>query len=98
MITACINTHVGHRRHMAGCALRAGPARQMMVVGRGFETRRQMALRADRIAFGAQPQAVRIVAVITDHAGTLHAALGEGPPFEDLALDLPVSMVEPALE
>ena len=78
--------------------MRPGAAWRVVVVLGGVEALRQVALRADGIALGAQALAVRVVAIGADHAGALHAALAEAAPFEDLAEDLAVGVVEAGVE
>ena len=58
----------------------------------------QMALAADRVALGAQLQAVRLVAVGAGHPGRVHPALQERAVVEDLAVDLAVGVVEARVE
>ena len=48
-----IHAHIGHGWHVAGYALCASTARRMPMMFRHIKTCRQVALRADRVAFGA---------------------------------------------
>ena len=70
VIAPPIHDHVGLRRHVAVDALRAGAARLVVVMLGDVELRRHVALRAQRVALGAQRQAVRIVAVRAGDART----------------------------
>jgi hypothetical protein len=88
-----IHAHVGHRWHVAGDAFRPRATRRVPMMLRHIEARGQVALRADGIALRAQATAVRVMAVGADDTGALHAALREGSPFEDLALDLAIRMI-----
>lgn len=58
-----MHNHVGLRRRMAVDALGTRAARFVVVMLAHIETRRQVTLRAERIAFDAQLRAVRIVTV-----------------------------------
>ena len=98
MIPPPINAHIGHGRHVAGYALRASTAGRMPMMFRHIKACRQVALRADRIAFCAQRAAMRVVAIGADHAGALHAALREGSPLKHLALNLAIGVIFALLE
>ena len=53
-----------------------------------------MALGADRVAFGFQRAAVRLVAIRTAHALGMHLRLQERPALEHLVQDLAIGMVK----
>lgn len=73
--------------------MRASTAGRMPMMFRHIKACRQMALCADRIAFGAQRTAMRVMAISANHAGALHAALHEGSPFEYLTLNLAIGVI-----
>mgnify|MGYP003694035785 CR=1 FL=1 len=98
VIAPRVDDHVILRRHMAVDALRAGAAGQVVMVRRHVELFRQVALRAERIALGSQLRAVRVVAVRAGDPGGMHAALQERAVFVDLAVDLPVGVIETGFE
>jgi hypothetical protein len=98
VIAPAIDDHVRLRRHVAVDALRAGAVGPVMVMLGHVEFRGQVALSAERVALGAQRQAVRVVTVRACDAGVLHAALNKGAVFEHLAVDLAVGMVETRLK
>ena len=78
--------------------MRASTARRMPMMFRHIKTCRQVALRADRVAFCAQRTAMRVVAIGADHAGALHAALREGAPLNYFALNLTSGVIFALLE
>ncbi len=98
VIAPVVDDHIGLGGHMAVDALRARAARLVMGVGGDVELGWQMALRAKRIAFGPQGEAMRLMAVRAGDAGMMHAALQERAIFEHLAVDLPVGMIEAGLQ
>ena len=98
MIPPPINAHIGHGRHVAGYALRASTAGRMPMMFRHIKACRQVALRANRIAFCAQRAAMRVVTIGADHAGALHAALREGSPLKYFALNLAIGVIFALLE
>ncbi len=93
-----IDHHVGLGGHVAVDTLGAGAAGLVVDMGRHVELRRQMALGAQRVALGAQLQAVRLVAVGAGDTCGVHAALQERAIFEDLAVDLSVRVIEARLQ
>ena len=68
------------------------------VVLRVVVARGQVALRADRVALGAQRAAVRVVAVAAGHARAVHPALQERAPDVDLVALLAVGVVQAGRE
>jgi hypothetical protein len=83
---------------MAADALGAGAANLVMVVLGHIEFCRHMALAAQCVALGAQFQAVRVVAIGAGDACVIHAALHKRAVFVNLAVDLPVGVIEPCLQ
>ena len=69
------------------------PGRVEVMRGR-VELRREVALRADRVARRAQLRAVRLVAVAAGHALRVHAAREERAPVVDLVALLAVGVIE----
>jgi hypothetical protein len=98
VIASPVDAHVGHGRHVAGRKLRALAARAMVMMRGNIEACGEVALRADHVALRPQRATMRLVAIGTDHARLAHARLRERAPLEDLAPDLAVGMVLPALE
>ena len=78
--------------------MRASTAGRMPMMFRHIKACRQVALRANRIAFCAQRAAVRFVAIGADYAGALHPALREGTPLKHLALNLAIGVIFALLE
>ena len=79
-------------------ALCAGAALLVMMMLRDVEFCRQMALRAKPIAFVAERQTMRLMAIGAGDASTIHAALDERSIFEHFAIDLPIGMIEAGLK
>ncbi len=94
VVVAHIHFHVGARRHVAGHTLSTGGTHRVMMMLRRVVAAGLVALGADRIAFGAQLSAVRVVAIAASDALVVHAALQERTVFEDLALDLPIDEIQ----
>ena len=63
VVAPFMDDHVGLGRHVAVHALRAGAVGLVVMVLGHIEFRRQMTLRAQRVALGSQGEAVRRVAV-----------------------------------
>src|SRR6202023_4005906 len=83
---------------MAVDALRAGAAELVMVMLGRLEPCREMALRAQAVPLGVQLDAVRVVAVRAGDPGGMHPALQERAVFIDLAVDLPIGVIETGFE
>ena len=109
VVAARVDLHVGPRRHVATHAARSRGVLRVEVVFRrvvtGGRQRRKpldrrlpVALQTDPVAFGAQPEAVRIVAVRTAHASGVHSTLNERSPHVDLVLNLAIGVVQPRVE
>ena len=77
MVVPGIDAHVVPGRHVAGRALRASRTGRVQGMRRCVVFRRQVALRADRIAGRARLARMRIVAVAAGNAGCMHLALQE---------------------
>ena len=78
---------------MAVDTLCSGASWLVMMMVHDIEFRRQVALRAESIALLAERQAVRLVAIGTDDAGMIHAALDERAIFEHFTIDLPIGII-----
>ena len=94
VITPRVHDHVILGRHVAADALRTSTAGLVVMVRRHVELFRQVTLRTERIALRPQLRAVRVVTVRAGDPGGMHAALQERAVFVDLAVDLPVGMIE----
>jgi hypothetical protein len=98
VIAAFVHHHVRARRHVAAHAACAVGAGGVEVVLRAVEHLPVVALAAQRVALGAQPRRVRIVAVTAGDPARRHLALQERADLEHLVLDLPVGEVQPVLQ
>jgi len=94
VVATRIDHHVGRRRHVAVGALGAARALGMEVMRLGVVLRREVALRAHRVARRAQLLRVRVVAVAARHARAVHPALQERTPDEHLVALLAVGVIE----
>jgi hypothetical protein len=98
VIAPHVDDRIGLGRHVAVDALRGGAARLVVMVLGRVEFRGHVALGAQRIAAGAQLRAARVVAIGAGDPGVRHAALQERAVFVDLAVDLPVGVIEARLK
>src|SRR5262245_14928633 len=106
MVAPRVDQHVGPRGHVALDARRAVYAVRMAeTVGRAVGLRAEpgeapgvgralMAAHAERVALGAEPESVWLVAVRAAHARLVHPTLAEGAVFVDFAELLSVGVVE----
>ena len=98
VIAPRIDDHEIFGWHVTVDALCAGAAWLVVMVLGYIKFCRQVALTAQRISVGTQLRAVRVVAVRAGDARVKHAALQERAVFVDLAVDLPVGVIEARLE
>jgi hypothetical protein len=82
---------------MAGHTLRSWRSRLMKMVRRLMVYIGPMTLLSKLIAFGSQPEAMRIMAIDTTDPGTIHLALYERAVHIDLAVYLAVRVIKAAL-
>ena len=75
VVVSWIDDHVSGSGHVAASAGSAGAAWFVVMVCGGVVLTRQMAGGTDRVAFGAQFSAMRIVAVAASDTARIHLAL-----------------------
>jgi hypothetical protein len=98
VVAPIIHAHVGSRWHVAIDAGSPGAARCVVMVGRGVEYGRLVALCAQCIALGQHCATVRFMAVGASHPSLVHPALQERSVNVSFIMHLPVGKVHVLLE